>query len=86
VGRLLYIITHQISEDSLSDETNLCTVDRSSRPRDLSSVDTPSTLVRPQCRPRKRGALHNQDVGEAGRTRPWEGSAPRFRPHYRPCP
>jgi hypothetical protein len=35
------------------------------RPRDLSSVATPSTLARPQCRPRKRGALHNRAQAKA---------------------
>jgi hypothetical protein len=53
------------------------------RPRDLSSVATPSTLARPQRRLRKRGtlhewyawrrrkpgALHNPNIGEGGSTR-----------------
>jgi hypothetical protein len=53
------------------------------RPRDLSSVATPPTLVRPGRRPRKRGALHRwhawrrrkrgtlhkKEVGEGGRTK-----------------
>jgi len=44
----------------------LVSIRAQSRPRDLSSVATPSPLARPQYRPRKRGALHHGTLGEGG--------------------
>jgi len=67
-----------------------------SRPRDLSSVATPSTLARPQCRPRKRGTLHGghawrrrkrgtlhkRNVGEVGSTKRLVRHIGPVRPRY----